>query len=81
MYDVCMYIARTVKNKNVCLFSTVALVLQNAAFGQGTGPIALDNVNCLGNETNITMCVFLGLNTTEDTHAKDASIKCFPLRE
>ena len=26
-------------------------------------------------------CIFIGLNTTEDTHAKDASIKCYPLRK
>ncbi|XP_065327307.1 deleted in malignant brain tumors 1 protein-like [Pelmatolapia mariae] len=50
--------------------------LQNAAFGQGSGPIWLDNVDCVGNEPSITNCRHNGLGVHNCGHNEDASIIC-----
>uniref|UniRef100_A0A8C5GLM3 Deleted in malignant brain tumors 1 protein-like n=1 Tax=Gouania willdenowi TaxID=441366 RepID=A0A8C5GLM3_GOUWI len=50
--------------------------LERAAFGQGTGPIWLDNVHCLGNETSIADCAHQGLQDHNCGHFEDASIIC-----
>uniref|UniRef100_A0A669E7K0 SRCR domain-containing protein n=1 Tax=Oreochromis niloticus TaxID=8128 RepID=A0A669E7K0_ORENI len=48
--------------------------LQNAAFGQGSGPIWLDNVDCVGNESSITDCRHNGLGVHNCGHNEDASV-------
>ncbi|CAI5679449.1 unnamed protein product [Oreochromis niloticus] len=50
--------------------------LQSAAFGQGSGPIWLDNVDCVGNESSITDCRHNGLGVHNCGHNEDASIIC-----
>ncbi|XP_076741511.1 scavenger receptor cysteine-rich domain-containing protein DMBT1 [Maylandia zebra] len=50
--------------------------LQSAAFGQGSGPIWLDNVACFGNEPSITDCRHKGLGVHNCGHNEDASIIC-----
>ncbi|KAL3996060.1 deoxyribonuclease-1-like protein [Sarotherodon galilaeus] len=50
--------------------------LQNAAFGEGSGPIWLDNVDCFGNESSITDCLHNGLGVHNCGHDEDASIIC-----
>uniref|UniRef100_A0A3P9BK49 SRCR domain-containing protein n=1 Tax=Maylandia zebra TaxID=106582 RepID=A0A3P9BK49_9CICH len=50
--------------------------LQNAAFGQGSGPIWLDDVYCFGNEPSITDCRHNGLGVHNCRHNEDASIIC-----
>uniref|UniRef100_A0A3Q2VX95 SRCR domain-containing protein n=1 Tax=Haplochromis burtoni TaxID=8153 RepID=A0A3Q2VX95_HAPBU len=50
--------------------------LQNAAFGQGSGPIWLDSVACFGNEPSITDCRHNGLGVHDCGHNEDASIIC-----
>uniref|UniRef100_A0A3B4XI59 SRCR domain-containing protein n=1 Tax=Seriola lalandi dorsalis TaxID=1841481 RepID=A0A3B4XI59_SERLL len=50
--------------------------LQSAAFGQGTGPIWLDDVSCSGNETSITDCRHPGFGVHNCGHVEDASIIC-----
>ncbi|XP_047433599.1 deleted in malignant brain tumors 1 protein-like [Mugil cephalus] len=50
--------------------------LQNAAFGQGSGPIWLDDVRCFGNESSITDCRHLGFGNHNCGHNEDASITC-----
>ncbi len=52
-----------------------ATALGNAFFGQGTGPIVLDDVACLGTETNILSCPFDPV-TTDCVHREDASVQC-----
>uniref|UniRef100_A0A669F3Y9 Soluble scavenger receptor cysteine-rich domain-containing protein SSC5D n=1 Tax=Oreochromis niloticus TaxID=8128 RepID=A0A669F3Y9_ORENI len=51
--------------------------LQNAAFGQGSGPIWLDNVDCVGNESSITDCRHNGLGVHNCGHNEDAGIASF----
>ncbi|KAM7393852.1 hypothetical protein PAMP_020689 [Pampus punctatissimus] len=50
--------------------------LQSAAFGQGSGPIWLDNVSCFGNESSIMDCKHQGVGATNCIHNEDASVVC-----
>ncbi|XP_034458558.1 LOW QUALITY PROTEIN: deleted in malignant brain tumors 1 protein-like [Hippoglossus hippoglossus] len=50
--------------------------LQHAAFGQGSGPIWLDDVICSGREPSITDCRHPGFGVHNCRHNEDASIIC-----
>ncbi|XP_062591604.1 deleted in malignant brain tumors 1 protein-like, partial [Saccostrea cucullata] len=47
-----------------------------AFFGQGSGPILLDDVNCRGSETNIEECPHNGWQSHNCGHHEDASVRC-----
>ena len=48
----------------------------NAHYGEGTGPIWLDNVQCLGSESGILACMHNGIGNHNCIHSKDASAEC-----
>ena len=48
----------------------------SAHFGQGTGPIWLDNLHCTGTEQNMLQCPNLGISIHNCGHSEDASIVC-----
>ena len=48
-----------------------------AHFGQGTGPILLDNVACSGTESTLLQCGYSTPSST-DTHSEDAGARCQP---
>ena len=48
----------------------------NAHHGEGTGPIWLNNVQCLGNESGIFACMHNGIDNHSCFHNKDASAEC-----
>ena len=51
---------------------------RNAYFGQGTGPIWLDNVVCTGSELTLASCGHLGFNITRScSHSEDIGIYCY----
>ncbi|KAM9769952.1 uncharacterized protein ACNS7B_006867 [Menidia menidia] len=50
--------------------------LQSAAFGQGRGPIWLDDVRCSGSESSITACPHRGFGVHNCGHHEDASVVC-----
>ena len=59
------------------LFKMVVLGVQyyrNAYFGEGTGPIHLDNVNCAGNESSLLNCTLLTNHNC--IHSEDAGVEC-----
>ena len=44
-------------------------------YGPGTGPIQLDNVHCLGNETSLADCG-IDWHTGDCSHSQDVSVSC-----
>ena len=49
-----------------------------AAFGQGTGPIWLDDVQCVGDEIAISNCYHTGWGAFNCRHFQDVSVVCQP---
>ena len=45
-------------------------------FGAGSGPILLDNVRCVGNETSIMDCPKKAIGVHNCRHSKDAGVIC-----
>ncbi|XP_072181985.1 scavenger receptor cysteine-rich domain-containing protein DMBT1-like [Diadema setosum] len=54
--------------------------VSNAAFGQGTGDIWLDDVSCTGTETSIFDCSNNGIGVNDCSHDQDAGVRCISVR-
>ena len=52
--------------------------LLNAYFGQGTGPIVLDNVGCTGSENQLLACSSTPIFTFSSNcaHSEDVGVRC-----
>ena len=55
---------------------TGALALRSATFGQGTGPIFLDDLFCSGTESRLVDCGHNGIGNHNCDHLEDASVRC-----
>ena len=55
-------------------FFPVALALSE--FGGGTGPIFLDEVECIGSERSISECGNDGIGENDCYHDEDAGVRC-----
>ena len=60
-----------------CFLSAIGVVAYSSAFfGQGTGPIQIDNVGCSGSESVLVQCSHLTINNCG--HVEDAGVRCSP---
>ena len=55
---------------------TGAVAFQNARFGQGSDPIFLDDVDCIGNESRLEECDHAGIGVENCGHNEDAGVAC-----
>ena len=53
-----------------------AVALYQASFGEGTGRIWLDNVQCTGSERALINCTAESNGVNSCTHAQDAGVRC-----
>ena len=47
-----------------------------AGFGVATGPIFIDQVRCIGNETRLNNCFHNGVGTHNCEHSDDVGVSC-----
>ena len=60
---------------NVVIIIIGAIAIGRAYFGEGIGPIHLDNLECTGNERELSLCPVQG-GVANCQHTEDASVVC-----
>ena len=65
----------TVCSTFIPLYFTDATAYLSARFGQGTGPIHLDNVACTGTEDALVHCAYVS-DSSDCFHFEDAGVLC-----
>ena len=55
---------------------TNAITYDSAHFGEGVGPIWMDDLNCRGDEQYLDNCRFPGWNKENCRHGEDAGVSC-----
>lgn len=56
--------------------TTGARAFMRASFGEGIGPIHLDNVECTGSEERLISCPLSTMDFNVCMHLEDASVRC-----
>ena len=72
---VCYNIMYVHKFKSLFFIIIDATVYTDTRFGQGTGPIFVDNTGCTGVEPRLLACDY-DTHTADCTHAEDAGLRC-----
>ena len=55
---------------------TGATIQRSAFYGQGTGLIVLDNLECTGSELSLFSCRHSGINSHNCDHSEDVGVTC-----
>ena len=59
---------------NIALVQLDVIAYGGARYGEGSGQVYLDNVNCLGNESRLTDCTYTSGSSCP--HSQDAGVQC-----
>ena len=62
-----------------CMFTPGGTAVRRAGYGQGTGPITLDNVLCVGGEARLIDCPANPIGSHNCQHSEDAGVICRPI--
>ncbi len=57
-----------------------AIAFNLARYGQGTGPIVMDNVDCQGHESSLLECEYIGIDHQNCGHDEDVGVSCTEMK-
>ncbi|XP_069712817.1 lysyl oxidase homolog 3 isoform X7 [Phaenicophaeus curvirostris] len=57
-------------------FGSAKEALTGARMGQGTGPVHMNEVQCLGTENSLWSCPFKNITQEDCKHSEDAAVRC-----
>ena len=63
-----------VYNNDITCTIVDAVVQASAFYGEGTGPIYLDDVQCIGNESSLLSCTYTSQHNC--VHGEDVGVQC-----
>ena len=61
---------------SVLIILVGSVAISGSSFGEGTGRIWLDNVQCTGNERTLINCTASSNGVNLCTHTQDAGVRC-----
>ncbi|CAG2239596.1 DMBT1 [Mytilus edulis] len=64
----------------LCRMAGALQAFVGAYFGEGTGPVFLENLGCSGNEKHLDSCSASGLFSTSCRHSHDVGVACLRVR-